>query len=83
VWALYISNLVPAEALPRLLSQNAYWMRRFALNPAAIGRTFRYNGRVFTIIGVTPPEFHGAQAGTLPEITLPLSMAGEILGDPA
>jgi predicted permease len=68
---------------PVAVISHAYWMRRFASNPAAIGRTFRYNGRVFTIIGVTPPEFHGAQAGTLPEITLPLSMAGEILGDPA
>jgi predicted permease len=70
-------NLTPVAVI-----SHAYWMRRFALNPAAIGRTFRYNGRVFTIIGVTPPEFHGAQAGTLPEITLPLSMAGEILDGP-
>jgi len=62
---------------------HAYWKRRFALDPAAIGRSFRWNGRVFTIIGVTPPEFHGVVAGTLPEITLPLSMSGEILDGPA
>jgi predicted permease len=61
----------------------AYWKRRFAVDPAVIGRAFRWNGRVFTIIGVTPPEFHGVVAGTLPEITLPLSMAGEILDGPA
>jgi len=61
----------------------AYWKRRFALDPAVIGRAFRWNGRVFTIIGVTPPEFHGVVPGTLPEITLPLSMAGEILDGPA
>jgi predicted permease len=68
---------------PVAVISHAFWMRRFGLNPAAIGRAFRYNDRVFTIIGVTPPEFRGAQAGTLPEITLPLSMAGDILGDPA
>jgi predicted permease len=68
---------------PVAVISHAYWMRRFGLSPAAIGRTFRWNDRAFTIIGVTPPEFHGAAAGTLPEITLPLSMAGEILGDPA
>src|SRR5215472_1092695 len=68
---------------PVAVISHAYWMRRFALNPAAIGRTFRWNDRVFTIIGVTPPEFHGVTAGTLPEITLPLSMAGDVLGDPA
>jgi predicted permease len=68
---------------PVAIISHAYWMRRFGLNPAAIGRAFRHNGRVFTIVGVTPPEFHGVEAGTLPEITLPLSMAGEIRGDPA
>ena len=68
---------------PVAVISHAYWMRRFALNPAAIGRSFRWNGRVFTIIGVTPPEFRGVVPGTPPEITLPLSMAGEILNDPA
>jgi predicted permease len=59
-----------------------YWTRRFGSDPAAIGRSFRWNGRPFTIIGITPPEFHGVVPGTRPEITLPLSMAGEILHDP-
>ena len=68
---------------PVAVISHAYWKRRFALDPAVIGRSFRWNGRVFTIIGVTPPEFHGVVPGTLPEITLPLSMAGEILDDPA
>jgi predicted permease len=68
---------------PVVVISHAFWMRRFALSPAAIGRTFRWNDRVFTIIGVTPPEFHGVAAGTFPDITLPLSMAGELLGDPA
>ena len=69
--------------IPVAVISHAYWMRRFALSPSAIGRTFRWNDRVFTIIGVTPPFFHGVAAGTIPEITLPLSMAGEIVGDPA
>jgi predicted permease len=68
---------------PVAVISHAYWMRRFALNPAAIGRNFRWNGRVFTIIGVTPPGFHGVVPGRPPEITLPLSIAGEILDDPA
>ena len=68
---------------PVAVISHAYWMRRFALDPAVIGRSFRWNGRVFTIIGVTPPEFHGVVPGTLAEITVPLSMAGEILDDPA
>jgi predicted permease len=67
---------------PVAVISHAYWTRRFGSDPAAIGRSFRWNGRVFTIIGVTPPEFHGVVPGTLPEITLPLSIAGEVL-DPA
>ena len=61
---------------------HAYWKRRFASDPAAIGRSFRWNSRVFTIIGIAPPEFHGVVPGILPEITLPVSMAAEVLGDP-
>jgi predicted permease len=68
---------------PVAVISHAYWKRRFALDPAVIGRSFRWNNRGFTIIGVTPPEFHGVVPGTLPEITLLLSMAGEILDDPA
>jgi len=68
---------------PVAIISYAFWQRRFALDPAAIGRTFRWNGRVFTIVGVTPPEFHGVVPGTYPDITLPLSMAGEILDGPA
>lgn len=68
---------------PVAVISHAYWKRRFALEPAVIGRSFRWNSRVFTIIGVTPPEFHGVVPGMRPEITLPLSLAGEIMGDPA
>jgi predicted permease len=68
---------------PVAIISHAYWTRRFAADPSAIGRSFRWSGQVFTIIGVTPPEFHGVVPGKLPEITAPLSMAAEVLGDPA
>jgi predicted permease len=73
---------VDRNPTPVAVISHAYWTRRFASDPAAIGRSFRWSGRVFTIIGVTPPEFHGVVPGTLPETTVPLSMAGEILDDP-
>jgi len=68
---------------PVAVISHAYWQRRFGLDPGVIGRSFRWNGRAFTIIGVTPAAFHGVVPGVLPEITLPLSMAGEILDGPA
>jgi predicted permease len=73
---------VDRNPTPVAVISYAYWSRRFGSDPAAIGRSFRWNDRVFTIIGVTPPEFHGVVPGVLPEITLPVSMAGEVF-DPA
>ena len=72
------SSEIDQNPTPDAVISHAYWKRRFALDPSVIGRSFRWNGRVFTIIGVTPPEFHGAVPGILPEITLPLSVAGEM-----
>lgn len=53
-----------------------YWQRRFGLNPNAIGKTLTIEGRdtVFTIVGVTPPWYHGVVVGDDPDITLPLTM---------
>ena len=50
------------------------WKRQFALDPAAVGKVVRIFGHPFTIVGVTPPEFFGTQAGLLPEVTVPLTM---------
>jgi len=51
-----------------------FWKRKFALDPAAVGNVIRIFNHPFTIIGVTPPEFFGTQAGLLPEVTVPLRM---------
>ncbi|PYT22968.1 MAG: permease, partial [Acidobacteria bacterium] len=50
------------------------WKRKFALDPAVVGKVIRIFGHPFTIVGVTPPEFFGTQAGLLPEVTVPLTM---------
>jgi putative ABC transport system permease protein len=70
---------IDLKPTPQAVISHAYWKRRFALDPAVIGRSFRWNGHVFTIIGITPPEFRGVVPGIAPEITAPLSMAGEVL----
>ena len=36
------------------------WRRQFSGAPDVVGRTLRLNGRPFTIVGVTAPEFAGA-----------------------
>lgn len=65
---------------PVAVISHAFWKRRFGMDPGVVGRTFRLNRTVFTIIGVTPPEFYGVIAGAAPEITFPLTMDGEVRG---
>jgi predicted permease len=65
-------------AHPVALISHAWWRRRFNSDPAVVGKTFRVNETVFTIIGVTPPDFHGTALGRAPEITFPLSMVTEV-----
>jgi hypothetical protein len=66
----------PGESLVAVIS-HAYWQRRFGADPAAVGKTVQFSGKVFTIIGVTPREFHGTVAGTSPDFTIPLFTDGQ------
>jgi predicted permease len=61
----------PAASNTVLISEN-YWQRRFAGNPALLGRTIRLNGVAFTIIGITPRDFVGTGMD-VPDFWLPLS----------
>src|SRR5262249_35753245 len=48
---------------PVAMLSDGYWQRRFARDPAVIGRTIRLSAMPFTIVGVTPPDFFGVQLG--------------------
>ena len=48
------------------------WKQRFGLDPAVIGRTLRVEQALFTIAGVTAPDFFGVAPGMAPEVTIPL-----------
>ena len=51
-----------------------FWQRRFARDPAAVGKTL-YLGRIpFTVIGVTSPRFFGRNvAGRSADVVLPMA----------
>ena len=55
---------------------HAFWRRRFASDPKAIGRVVRMNNTPVTIVGVTAPEFTGVLrlGTTAPDVTLPLAL---------
>jgi len=57
-----------------------YWERRFASDPAVIGKTFRRLDTVFTIVGVTPRDFFGTVVGKEPDIAVPLTMDAQARG---
>ena len=50
----------------------AFWQRRFGGDRGVVNRRVRVNGRVATVIGVTPKDFHGTYAGADFDGYLPL-----------
>jgi hypothetical protein len=52
-----------------------YWQSRFGGNPNVLGRSLRVEGRIYTIIGVTPKGFHGIWA-TATAAYVPITAGG-------
>jgi predicted permease len=75
--------LVPEDdwpsSAPVAVISHGFWTRRFARDPAALGRAVHVSGRPFTIVGITPRSFFGVDRLQVPEITIPLrSEAGQV-----
>src|SRR5262245_820432 len=69
-------NRVPGRDAVMVLSHH-FWMRRFAGDPQIVGRTLLLNGKPFTVIGVTRPDFVGLELEMV-DIWLPLMMRAEM-----
>ena len=58
---LYGRNFTAAECVwngpPTVILSHAFWQRRFAGDPAVVGRTLSLNNTPATIVGVLPPTF--------------------------
>jgi predicted permease len=65
-------------AHPVVVISHRYWQRRFASDPAIVGKSISVSGHTFTIIGVTPPEFFGAVVGEAPDLWAPMMMSEQI-----
>ena len=65
---------------PAAVISYGFWQRRFAGNPDAIGKSFTsdgtLDGRKFTIVGITPKDFHGLAPGQHDDVTMPITIAG-------
>jgi predicted permease len=62
---------------------DSLWRERFAADPGVAGRPIRFNGHVFTIAGVAPPEFAGIFGGLAESAWVPLSSLRDLSADPA
>jgi putative ABC transport system permease protein len=56
----------------------AFWRRRFAASRTAIGASIGLNNRRYTIVGVAPEGFHGANALVSTDLWVPLMMYPEL-----
>ncbi len=66
-------------AHPVAILSHDYWSRRFAQDPAVIGRTFRMTNsltgpRIFQIVGVLKAGFTGTEPGKAVDVFLPAMM---------
>jgi predicted permease len=50
------------------------WQKRFASDPAIVGRTISLNNVVFTVVGVAPKGFIGTEVAYAPEMWVPMMM---------
>jgi len=86
--ALRGRTLLPEDdrpgAAPVAVLSYLYWHRRFADDPAVIGKTLSVNRVAVTIVGVTPAGFVGTLLSAWPaDITLPLALAPQVRADGA
>src|ERR1700722_18737179 len=64
---------------PHVVLGSALWRRRFNSDPDIAGKSVTLSGRTFTVIGVAPPEFHGADQILYTEFWVPLGVVQELV----
>ncbi|MGA3025822.1 MAG: ABC transporter permease [Bryobacteraceae bacterium] len=66
---------------PVVVLSDGLWKRRFAADANIAGKDILLNNTRYTVVGVTAPEFHGADRGLVPEFWAPLAMIGQLMPD--
>ncbi len=61
-----------ANSAPYIVLSYGYWHTRFQDDRGVVGRTVQLNKHPFTIVGVTPPEFHGTLVFFYPDFFVPI-----------
>ncbi|PTY07657.1 permease [Opitutaceae bacterium EW11] len=61
-----------------LVISERLWKRRFAADPALVGKVVELNRHPFTIVGVVPARFNGSMTGLACEFWTPITMYYEV-----
>jgi putative ABC transport system permease protein len=72
--ALSPSDDLTPDAHPVAVISHGLWQRRFGGRPDIVGHEVLLNGRRFTIVGVPPEAFGGAQRGVRRDLYVPMMM---------
>jgi predicted permease len=63
---------------PVAVISDRFWNRHYQRSASAVGSGLVLDGIRFTVIGVMPPDFFGAEVGTHPDIWIPISFASKV-----
>jgi predicted permease len=63
---------------PVAVLSHGMWQSRFGGDVGVIGREFRMNGRVYTVVGVAPSSFNGMIPAVTAQMWIPTSMAEQV-----
>jgi predicted permease len=66
------------KAGPVAVISDRFWDRHYQRSPSAVGSDIVLDQIRFTVIGVMPPNFFGAEMGTHPDVWIPISFADRV-----
>ncbi len=69
------------NSAPYIVLTYAYWHSHFQDDRNVAGRVVRVNGHPYTILGVTPPDFHGTFIFFAPNFYVPMVNHDQLIGD--
>lgn len=64
---------------PVVVISYGYWQAHFAGRESVVGEKINVNHRPFTIVGVAPPLFQGAQTGLRADMWIPLALGQQVV----
>jgi predicted permease len=63
---------------PVTVLSHGFWQRRFGADEAILNQTITVNAQAISVVGITPPNFHGVMSGRSPDLYIPLAMWREM-----